>query len=197
MTRPVSLLLLAITAVSVTAAAPAPETYAIDKAHTQIGFAVRHLMVSTVRGTFREFDGAIHFDEADITRSSARFTVNAASIDTGNERRDNHLRSDDFFNAEAFPTIQFTSRRVVRQGQQLSLVGDLTIRDVTKEVVIPFELAGPLKSSNGRKRIGAEGTLTINRFDYGLKYNRMTEAVAVVADEVRIEINVEATTAAP
>lgn len=196
-----SALLLAATTGLLTAAVPTganqADQYVIDKAHTYVGFSVRHMMVTNVRGKFNEFDGRITLDESDITRSSASFTVKTASVDTDNERRDKHLRSDDFFNAAEYPDLTFTSKRVIKKGADLSLVGDLTIRDVTREVVIPFELSGPITSANGRKRIGVEARLTINRFDYGLKYNRMAEATAVVAPEVKIELNVEANTVAP
>jgi polyisoprenoid-binding protein YceI len=192
-----SLALFAATAV-LTASAPLElEKYQIDKSHTNIGFSVRHMMVTNVKGNFRVFDGEIVLDEKDITKSSANFTIQVASVDTDHERRDNDLRSDNFFNSAQFPTMTFTSTKVEKAGDQLTLVGNLTIRDVTKEVRIPFTLVGPVTSSNGRKRIGAEGTLTINRFDYGLKYNRMAEAVAVVSPEVKIELNVEAATAPP
>lgn len=191
-----SLFLLAASAVLTAASPLGVEKYQVDKSHTSIAFSVRHMMVTNVKGNFRTFDGEILLDEADITKSSANFTIQTASVDTNNERRDNDLRSDNFFNAAQYPTITFTSTRVERAGAQLTLIGDLTIRDVTKEVRIPFELVGPVANSSGRKRIGAEGTLTINRFDFGLKYNRMAEAVAVVGPDVKIELNVEAVTPA-
>ena len=192
-----SVLLLAATTVLVTASTPMDaDRYVIDKAHTHVGFTVRHMMVTNVRGKFNKFDGEILLDQNDITKSSATFTIETASVDTDHERRDKHLRSDDFFNAAQYPTLTFRSKRVVRKGNDLSLVGDLTIRDVTREVVIPFELTGPVQAGD-RKRIGIEARLTINRFDYGLRYNRMAEATVVVAPEVKIELNVEANTVAP
>ena len=192
-----SALLLAATTMLVTASTPVDaDRYVIDKAHTYVGFTVRHMMVTNVRGKFNKFDGEILLDPNDITKSSANFTIETASVDTDHERRDKHLRSDDFFNAEKYPTLTFRSKRVIRKGNDLSLVGDLTIRDVTREVVIPFELTGPVKAGD-RKRIGVEARLTINRFDYGLKYNRMAEATVVVAPEVKVELNVEAATVAP
>jgi polyisoprenoid-binding protein YceI len=192
-----SALLLAATTMPVTASTPVDaDRYVIDKAHTYVGFTVRHMMVTNVRGKFNKFDGEILLDPNDITKSSANFTIETASVDTDHERRDKHLRSDDFFNAEKYPTLTFRSKRVIRKGNDLSLVGDLTIRDVTREVVIPFELTGPVKAGD-RKRIGVEARLTINRFDYGLKYNRMAEATVVVAPEVKVELNVEAATVAP
>jgi polyisoprenoid-binding protein YceI len=189
-----SLVLVAASGVLTAAAPQTVEKYQIDKSHTSVAFSVRHMMVTNVRGNFRTFDGEILLDEKDITKSSASFTIETASVDTNHERRDNDLRSDNFFNAAQYPTMTFASTKVERSGAQLTLVGNLTIRDVTREVRIPFELVGPVTSANGRKRIGAEGTLTINRFDFGLKYNRMAEAVAVVGPDVKIELNVEATT---
>jgi polyisoprenoid-binding protein YceI len=187
-----------LSTVALSASAPMPvERYSFDTSHTYVGFVVRHLGVSNVKGKFNKFDGEILLDDTDITKSSVRVTIDAASIDTENERRDNHLRSADFFEAAKFPNLTFVSKRVEKKGSQLQVTGDLTIRDVTREVTIPFALNGPLKSSNGQKRIGAEGSLVINRFDYGLKWNRMTEAVQVVAPEVRIELSVEATTPRP
>ncbi len=190
--------LLAVTSLALTASSPlAVEEYNLDTSHTQISFVVRHLGVSNVRGKFNKFEGKIHLDESDLSKSSVRVTIDANSVDTDNERRDNHLRSEDFFEVARFPQITFVSKRVQKNGSTYEVVGDLTIRDVTREVTIPFELAGPMKSANGQKRIGAEGSLVVNRFDYGLKWNRMTEAVAVVGPEVRIELNVEAATPRP
>ncbi len=186
------------TTLSLTASAPfTAERYELDSSHTNIGFVVRHLAVSNVRGRFNEFEGEIHLDEADITRSTVRITIDAASIDTENQRRDNHLRSEDFFEVAKYPNITFVSKRIEKRGNGLVAIGDFTIRDVTRQVAIPFELAGPLRSASGQKRIGVEGSLVINRFEYGLKWNRMTEAVAVVAPEVRIELSVEAATPRP
>ena len=173
------------------------ERYTIDKSHSSIEFSVRHLGVTNVKGQFNSFEGEILIDEADITKSSARITIDAASIDTNHQRRDADLRGEDFFEVEKYPTITFVSTRVQRNGEQLALVGNLTLRDVTKEVTIPFELAGPLQTANGQKRIGAEGSFKIDRFDYGLKWNRMTEAVAVVGADVKITLNVAAVTARP
>ena len=186
---------LAVSAITLTAAARLEvERYELDRSHTNIGFVVRHLGVSNVRGKFNKFDGEILLDTEDITKSSVRVTIDVASIDTDNERRDNHLRSEDFFEVARFPGITFVGKRVEKMGQQLVVHGDLTIRDVTRQVAIPFELSGPVNVGRGQKKLGAEGSITINRFDYGLKWNRMTEAVAVVGPEVRIDLQVEAQT---
>lgn len=166
----------------------------IDPSHSYMGFTVRHLGVSNVKGKFTRFSGHIMLNESNVTESEVNITIETGSIDTSNERRDNHLRSDDFFNAEAFPNITFVSSRIEESADGLVLVGDLTIRDVTKQVRIPFELAGPVTTESGRRRLGAEGTLRVNRFDYRLQWNRIQEAVQVVGDDVRIELNIEANT---
>jgi polyisoprenoid-binding protein YceI len=168
------------------------ERYEIDGVHSNVDFVVRHLGVASVRGQFTRFSGHIMLDEADLTRSTVHVTIEAGSVDTRNQRRDDHLRSSDFFEAERFPTLTFAGRGVERAGDGHVLVGDLTIRDVTREVRIPFEMTGPVAMGDGQKRMGAEGTLRVNRFDYGLRWNRITEAVQVVGDEVRIELSISA-----
>ena len=186
---------LALATLSLTASAPLEvERYEFDKSHTNIGFVVKHLAVTNVRGRFNEFDGEILLDQKDIRKSSVRVRIDAKSIDTENERRDNHLRSGDFLEAEKFPNLTFVSKRIEKKGKQLIAHGDLTIRDVTRAVSIPFTVSGPVNVGSGQKKLGVEGSLTINRFDYGLKYNKFTEAVQVVAPEVRIELQVEAQT---
>lgn len=186
-------LIVAAAAMLLTAAAPPQaEKYTIDADDTYIGFAVRHLMVTTVRGKFKSFSGEINLDEKDITNSSARITIEAASLSTDNERRDTHLRSDDFLNAARYPTITFVGKRVEKSGDRMVLIGDLTIRDVTRPVSIPFQMTGPVTLPGGKKQVGIEAEFTINRFDYNLKYNRFQEAVQVVAPEVRIVLNVAA-----
>jgi polyisoprenoid-binding protein YceI len=168
------------------------QRYEIDAAHSNIDFVVRHLGVASVRGQFTRFSGHVMVDEADVTRSTVSVTIEAASVDTRNQRRDDHLRSGDFFEAERFPALKFEGRRVEAEGSGHVLVGDLTIRDVTREVRIPFEMTGPVAMGEDQKRMGAEGALRVNRFDYGLRWNRITEAVQVVADEVRIELSISA-----
>jgi len=175
------------------ATADTVQRFEIDRNHSRVGFAVRHMGVATVRGEFRDFEGHLLLNTDDITQSTVHVVVQTATIDTGNERRDNHLRSDDFFNAERFPTITFEGRRVERAGDGHVLVGDLTIRDVTREVRIPFELSGPLEL-DGRRRLGAEGQVRVNRKEFNLLWNNMVEGVSVVSDEVRLELAIEAAT---
>jgi polyisoprenoid-binding protein YceI len=168
------------------------QRYEIDTAHSNVDFVVRHLGVANVRGQFTRFSGHVMLDEADLTRSAVEVVIEVASIDTRNERRDNHLKSGDFFEVEQFPELRFEGRRVERAGDGYVLVGALTIRDVTREVRIPFEVTGPVDMGNGQRRLGAEGGVTVNRFDYGLRWNRITEAVQVVGDDVRIELSISA-----
>lgn len=191
--------LLAVTSISMLTASAAPtvEKYRIDPDDTYIGFAVRHMMVTNVKGKFKSFTGEIDLDEKNLANSSVRINIDAASLSTDNDRRDNHLKSDDFLNVAKYPTISFVSKRVEKTGDKFALVGDLTIRDVTREVVIPFTLTGPIRTAGGRKQLGIEGELTINRFDYNLKYNRLVESVQVVAPDVHIEMSVAANTATP
>ena len=187
--------LVAVMGLSLTAAGRVdPVRFDIDPTHSYVGFTVRHLGVSNVKGKFTRFSGHIMLNESDITQSTVNVTIETGSVDTSNERRDNHLRSGDFFEAETYPNLTFISSGIEETADGLVLVGNLTIRDVTKEVRIPFELAGPVTLESGRKRMGAEGMLRVNRFDYGLQWNRLQEAVQVVGDEVRIELNIEANT---
>jgi polyisoprenoid-binding protein YceI len=187
------LVFIGIAALMLAASKPlAIERYELDTARTRIGFVVRHLGITNVSGQFNRFEGTIDIDTADITRSAVRVVIDAASIDTGHERRDAHLRSGDFLDAARYPRITFVSKRVVRRAGGLSLVGDLTIRDVTREVVIPFQSNAATGDSHPPKRIVAHGSLVIDRFEYGLKYSKLAEAVAVVAPEVRILLDVEA-----
>lgn len=169
----------------------ASDKFKLDGNHTRIGFAVKHMVISTVRGNFKEYSGTIIYDEADITKSSIAVKIMTASIDTDNERRDGHLRSNDFFNAEEFPEITFVSKKIVKTEDGFSAVGDLTIRDVTKEVELPFEILGKLESERGT-RIGIHAELEINRFDFNVKWDRTLDTGSlVVSNEVKIEIDAE------
>ena len=178
------------------AAAPpavAADRYQIDPVHSYVGFAVRHMSVSWVKGEFKEFSGDILYDAEDISRSSVSVTIKTASLDTRNERRNNHLKSADFFHVEQFPEITFQSKRVEQRGDAYVALGDLTIRGVTKEIELPFTLAGPVTAAGGRPRLGAEAAATLNRLDFQVSWNRFLEGAGlVVGDEARIEIQVEA-----
>lgn len=173
--------------------APAPE-YEIDPSHSTAAFSVRHFTVSNVRGKFGKLSGVIRYDPDDLAESGVMVTIDAATIDTDHEQRDNHLKSADFLYVEEHPEITFVSSRVETGDDGFILTGDLTIRGVTREVSFPFTLVGPIKDPLGLMRIGGEGELTIDRTDFGLEWNRLMETGGVfVGEEVAIELSVEAT----
>jgi polyisoprenoid-binding protein YceI len=179
-------------------AAPAvADTYTIDKNHSEAAFQVRHILTK-VRGTFRDFSGTIDFDKAKPESSSVEFRIKAASIDTGVQKRDDHLRSPDFFDVATHPEIVFKSTKVVAKGNnQFDVTGDFTMHGVTKSITLPVTFLGEQKFMKGAKA-GFETALTINRKDYGLVWNRALEGGGVlVGEEVEIAINVEADLQAP
>jgi polyisoprenoid-binding protein YceI len=169
----------------------AASVWTIDNTHSGVGFQIRHF-VSKVRGKFKDVKGTITADESAWQNGVVDVEIATASISTDNDRRDTHLRSPDFFAADSFPTIRFKSTRIERSGDNAKIYGDLTIRGVTKPVVLEGTFTGIMKSAQG-DRVGFEASTTINRLDYGVKWNRAAEAGgAMLGDEVKIEINVEA-----
>jgi polyisoprenoid-binding protein YceI len=169
-------------------------TWKFDPAHTGVQFKVRHLMVSNVRGGFEKVSGKIHFDEKDISKSSAEIVIDAASINTRVAKRDKHLRSPDFLDAAKHPSLTFKSKKVEKLGDgNLKMTGDLTIRGVTKEVVLEIEgPTPPIKDPWGNTRVGGVATTKINRKDYGLTWNKALETGGVVVgDEVEITIDID------
>lgn len=175
-------------------------TWEIDPTHTSAQFGVRHLAVSTVRGEFTKVSGNVRLDEKDITRSAVEATIDATTLDTREARRDAHLRSADFLDVANHPTITFRSKRVARAGRnRLKVTGDLMIRGVTREVVLQVEgPASAIKDPWGNIRSGATATTKINRKDFGLAWNVVTEAGGlVVGDEVAITIDLELVKKAP
>jgi len=171
-----------------------PVEYEVDTAHTQVMFKVRHMGVSTVTGKFNRFAATFAYHPADPASSWVTATIDAASIDTDNDRRDNHLRSPDFFAADSYPTLTFQSTKVEPAGEGLLRVeGDLSIRGVTRPVVLDVALEGATTGGEGRPITGWTAETTVNRKDYGLMWNRLTEAGGwVVGDDVRIVLEVEA-----
>jgi polyisoprenoid-binding protein YceI len=169
-------------------------TYKVDPTHTHIGFVARHAMVAKVRGAFREFEGSGTYDADDPSRSTLNLTIKAASIDTANTDRDNHLRTSDFLDVANHPEIKFASTRVEPVGDgRFKVTGDLTIRGVTRPVTIDFELSGPVQDPYGNTRIGLEGRTEINRKDWGVNFNLVLDAGGVmVGDKVVLEFDVEA-----
>ncbi len=155
----------------------------LDRAHSRIKFTVKHMMISEVEGSFKDFNIIFKSSKDDFSDATVEATIKTASIDTDNERRDNHLRSDDFFNAEKYPEIKFQSERLEKVGEnRYKIYGDLTIRDVTKKVAFDAEYTGSVTTNRG-KVSGWKATLTLNRFDYGLKWNQAIETGGLVAGE--------------
>ncbi len=169
-------------------------TWQLDTAHTGVQFKVRHLMVSYVRGDFEKISGTIVYDEQDVSKSSADIVIEAASINTRVAKRDDHLRSPDFLDVANHPVITFKSRKVEKAGDGiLKMTGDLTIRGVTREVVLDVEGPTPaIKDLQGKTRVGGSASAKIDRKDFGLTWNKAIETGGVVVgDEVEITIDVE------
>jgi polyisoprenoid-binding protein YceI len=182
-----------ILAILSTAALFAADTYQFDLAHSSVAFTVRHMVITNVRGNFKDFQGTILYDPTDVTKSSAEVTIKTASIDTDNTQRDNHLRSPDFFDAEKFPEITFKSKSVEKKGDGYVLNGTLSLRGVSKDVGIPFEILGTVKDPMGNTRLGAHGELSVNRMDYGVSWSKSLDAGGlVVSEEVKISLDIEA-----
>lgn len=165
----------------------------LDSAHSEVGFSVRHLMIANVRGRFQDVRTDLRLDENDLTRSTVAVEIGARSIDTGVAQRDEHLRSPDFFDAENHPTIRFASSRVEQESDdRYRVIGDLTIRGVTREVTLNAELRGPEKDPWGGERLGVTATTKIDRRDFGLTWNQALEAGGLaVAHDVAITIELE------
>ena len=167
--------------------------FKVDNAHTNVGFRVAHLVVSKTTGSFNDFDATFTYDPENMGAFSLEATIQVASIDTNNERRDNHLRSADFFDVENHPTITFTSSSVTMDADGgLVLIGDLTIRGVTQQIELPITIVGPAQGPGGAVVVGVEGRTTINRHDFGVSWdNRLDNGGVIVGEEVQIEIDAE------
>jgi polyisoprenoid-binding protein YceI len=168
--------------------------YDIDPAHSRVGFVARHAMVTKVRGEFPGTSGRIHLDAQDPSRSSAEVTVDIASVKTGQDARDEHLKGSDFFDAEQFPQMTFSSKGAESAGgDDYRLTGDLTIRGVTQPVTLELEYNGSAKDIMGNLRVGFEGHTTINRKDWGLSWNAALETGGfMVSDKIRLELDISA-----
>lgn len=179
-------------------AVAAPESGArtawkLDPAHTLVEFSAKHLMITTVKGRIADVEGTIYTDETDPRKSAVEVTLRGASIDTRNEQRDQHLRSGDFLNADEFPEIRFASKRIEGGAKEFKLTGDLTIRDVTREVTLDVEYGGRNRDPWGGERVGFSASGKIDRRDFGLTWNQALEAGGVVVgNDIRINIEVEA-----
>jgi polyisoprenoid-binding protein YceI len=187
-----ALIAVAVLAFPALAAAQAT-TWNIDPAHTHSSFTIRHLVISNVRGEFGKTTGTIVLDEKDLSRSSVEAAVDTSTIDTRVADRDTHLKSPDFFDVQKYPAMTFKSTKVEKAGKgKLKVTGNLTIKDVTRPVVLNVD--GPtaeIKDPWGKTRRGLSATTTINRKDFGLNWSKMVEAGPVVGDEVKIEIEAE------
>ena len=168
--------------------------YTLDPTHTRIGFVARHAMVTKVRGAFTDVEGSGHLDGRDPSRSTVRVTIQAASIDTRNAQRDEHLRSNDFLAMETYPEITFVSTAVRQTGQDsFEVTGDLTIRGVTRAVTIPLTFEGAATDPFGNLRVGLEGGVAINRKDFGVEWNAALETGGVlVSEKVDLEFEISA-----
>jgi len=168
------------------------DTYNLDKAHTQIGFTVSHLVISHVFGAFRDFNGTINYDPSDVTKSTVDVHIMAASVNTGDDKRDGHLKSPDFFDVQKFSELTFKSTKIGKKGDGFVEYGPLTIHGVTKDVELPFTIAGTIKDGMGKTHLVAQSSITINRKDYGLTWNRAVEGGVLVGEDVKIDLSVEA-----
>ena len=170
----------------------APVTLQADPAHSSASFSVKHMMVSTVRGEFSKLTSTLVWDKDDPTRSNVVAKIDAASVDTHNEKRDGHLKSPDFFDAGKCPEITFKSNKIEKAGDKYKVVGDLTMHCVTKPVTLEAEASGPVKTPWGGSSYGVAATGTINRKDFGLVWNKALESGGVVvSDEVKLNLDLE------
>jgi len=169
-------------------------TYTLDPAHSRIGFVARHAMVTKVRGAFNEFEGTAVIDGENPSKSTASVTIKVDSVDTRNAQRDGHLRTNDFLDIETYPEIRFVSTSIEHEGgNDFQVTGDLTIKDVTKSVTIPLEYQGAAKDPFGNDRVGFEGSVAINRKDWGITWNAALEAGGVlVSEKVTLEFEISA-----
>jgi polyisoprenoid-binding protein YceI len=173
------------------ASAFAAEALQIDTAHSSINFRVRHMLISNVPGSITGITGTVNYDEKDVTKSSIDATIKVTTINTANENRDRDLRGANFFDTDKFPEAKFVSKRIEKRGDNYVAIGDLKIKDVTKEIELPFELSKA--NTPMGPAIGVSASTTINRKDYHINYGRvMDNGGAVVSDEVKLEINLEA-----
>lgn len=185
-------------AVALVAALPAlaADTYNFDKAHTKIGFTAQHLVISSVDGRFKDFEGTITLDPNDPTKSSVKVSVKTASVDTDNESRDQDLRNSEFLDVAKYPEMTFVSDKIEKRGDGYVAIGTFTLKGVSKKIELPFTLGGPIADPWGNQRIAVHASTKINRKDYGVNYNQaMKNGTALVGNEVTINLQVEATKA--
>ena len=169
------------------------ERWEIDSSHSSVHFSVRHLVIAKVRGTFTRWSGTVQIPDGDLSKATVSVTIDASSIDTGVADRDAHLKSPDFFDASQYPELRFVGKRVQRSGNESEVVGDLTIKGITREVVLRIEQHGQTKDPWGNVRAAFTAWTSIDRKDFGLTWNQALEAGGVmVGDRVEIEADIEA-----
>ena len=187
------ILVIPVMALLLAAGAAGADVYTIDGSHTTVGFSIRHMVINNVKGVFKQFEGTFEFDGADPATMKLGGKIQAASVDTAIAARDEHLRNEDFFNVAKYPEITFQSTRVEKKGDLYMMYGNFTMLGVTKEIVLPLAVTGPITDPWGKVRLGLETSLTINRKDYGMNWSKaLDNGGLVVGDEVKIEINAEA-----
>jgi polyisoprenoid-binding protein YceI len=171
----------------------AADTYVFDKAHTKVGFTAQHLVISTVDGRFKDYEGTITLDPNDITKSSVNVTIKTASVDTDEPSRDNDLRTSEFLDVAKYPEMTFVSDKIEKRDTGYVATGKFTLKGVTKEIELPFSLGGPIDDPWGNSRLAVHASTKINRKDYGVNYNQaMKNGTALVGNEVTITLTVEA-----
>ncbi|MEP6951726.1 MAG: YceI family protein [Ginsengibacter sp.] len=164
----------------------------IDPAHSEIHFKIKHLVISTVTGSFKKFEGTVESEKDDFSDAVIRFSADTASVDTNNEQRDGHLKSDDFFNAEKYPKLTFVSTSIEKDEDEYTVTGNLTIKDVTKPVELDVEYGGTTKDLYGQTKAGFDITGKIDRQEYGLKWSAITEGGGLVAsDTVKLVMSIQ------
>ncbi len=163
------------------------DDYKIDPVHSSSNFSVKHMMVSTVKGRFTDIQGTISYDPQEVTKSSVKAMIKTASVNTDNEMRDKDLKGPDFFDVAKYPEMKFESTKIEKRGEQYVAIGNLTIKDVTKQVEVPFTVNAA--ALGGQKRLGVDATFTINRMDYHVDWNKMPGGVG---NDIKIELNIEA-----
>ncbi len=167
-------------------------TYSFDKAHSAIGFRVKHMGLVDVPGYFRDFTGTIVYDAKNVSKSSVEFTAMMTSVDTGVEGRDKHLRSPDFFEVDKFPELKFKSTKVEKKGKMMMVTGDFTMKGVTKSISFPFNIAG-FAEQRGTMKMGVTAETSLNRRDYGVNYgSNMPNGVPVLSDDIKVNLQIEA-----
>ncbi len=167
--------------------------YGFDKAHSAIGFRVRHMGLVDVSGYFRDFTGTLNYDGKDVTKSTVEFSAKTTSVDTGVAPRDKHLRTADFFEVEKYPEMTFKSIKVEKKGKNWLVTGDFTMKGVTKQMTIPFQVVGFLPGEKGGMKMGIAAETTINRRDFGVNYGtNMPNGVATLSDNITVQLQIEA-----